>query len=174
MVTNPGFPKAPFHLYPLLDRLPGQRVQAASSNAPVDVLAGFDPATGSLGVLLGNWVEEPDAQFATAVNLRLHCPALAGRTVAARLIRVDRERSNAFDDWQRLGRPQITSAELLDCLAGRRDTPRQDEVARLFETLAAAAQLEPGEELPLVFTADGNAACQIGLPVFGLAYLATH
>ncbi len=174
MVANPGFPKAPFHLYSLLDRLPGQRVQAESSNAPVDVLAGFDSATHSLGVLLGNWVEEPAAAFATSVTVRLHCPALAGKTVAARLVRVDQERSNAFDDWQRLGRPQITRDELLDYEAGRRDTPRQEEVARLIGALTAAAQLEVGEDLPLVFTAAGNAECQIALPVCGLAYLAVR
>lgn len=171
LVTNPGFPKAPFHLYSLLDRLPGQRVGATSSNAPIDVLAGFDPATKSLGVLVGNWVEEPDASFTTAVTLRLRCPVWAGQTLAARLVRVDREHGNAYDDWQRLDSPQVTRTELEEYRAGHRDTPRQQEVARLIDALSAAARLDTGETIPLAFGADGTAECSIPLPAFGLAYL---
>jgi xylan 1,4-beta-xylosidase len=171
LMTNPGIPKAPFHLYTLLDRLPGQRIQAEASNAPVDVLAGYDDATRSMGILIGNWTEEPATDFTTAITLRLHCPALAGQTVDARLIRVDRERSNFFDDWEALGSPQITRAELLDHLAGTRDTPRQREVANLLDKLAAAAQLEAGESLSLRFDGDGQSESLFPLPVFGLAYL---
>jgi xylan 1,4-beta-xylosidase len=171
MFTNPGFPKAPFHLYTLLDRLPGHRVKAASSNAPVDVLAGYDPAQQQLGVILGNWVEDPASDFTTQTTLRLHCPAWAGRTTKARLVRVDREHSNAFDDWQRLGSPQITRAKLADYRAGKRDTPRQQEVATLIATLTAAARLDSGADLSLTFDAAGDAETTIPLPVFGLVSL---
>jgi hypothetical protein len=171
MFTNPGFPKAPFHLYTLLDRLPGRRVQATSSNAPVDVLAGYDAAHQQLGVSLGSWVEDPASDFTTQTTLRLHCPAWAGRTTKARLVRVDREHSNAFDDWQRLGSPQITRAKLADYRAGKRDTPRQQEVATLIATLTAAARLDSGADLSLTFDAAGDAETTIPLPVFGLVSL---
>ena len=171
MFTNPGFPKAPFHLYELLNRLPGRRIQAESSNAPVDVLASYDPKSKTFGIVLGNWVEETDAKHETRVTLRVRCPDLAGQTVPARLVRVDQERSNAFDDWQRMGSPQITRDELQDYRDRRRETPRQKEVAALVEALAGAAELEAGEELRLVFAADGQAQAELPLPAFGLALL---
>ena len=174
MFTNPGFPKAPFHLYTLLNRLPGQRVRANSSNAPIDVLASHDPEGKKLGVLLGNWVEDPAAAFETQVTLRLNCPAFAGKKLTARLVRVDPRHSNAFDDWQALERPQISTQELADYRAGKRDTPRQNEVAKLLEALTQAAQLEPGETTPLRFDADGKAQHRLQLPAFGLAYLAVQ
>jgi xylan 1,4-beta-xylosidase len=171
MFTNPGFPKAPFHLYTLLNRLPGKRVKAVSSNAPVDVLAGYDETDRRLGVLVGNYVEPPDAAHVTQTTLRLHCPQLAGMRAKGVLLRVDRQHSNAFDEWQRLGSNQVTRDELADFRAGKRDTPRQAEVARLVDELSAAAQLDAGEAFPLVFDATGNAEYAMPLPAFGLAYL---
>ena len=171
MFTNPGFPKAPFHLYTLLNRLSGVRITAEPSNAPVDVLASFNSDSSELHVLLGNWIESPDEDYATAVTLKLHCPDLAGKRLTGKLVQVDRNHSNAHDEWQSLDRPQIKRTELMDYRAGKRGTPRQLEVAKLIETLAQAARLEAGKDMPVAFDANGNAHLEITLPAFGLSQL---
>ena len=171
MFTNSGFAKAPFHLYTLLNRQRGVRVAAESSNDPVGALASFDSANGTLHVLLGNWIESPEENYVTKVTLKLHCPGLAGKRLAGKLVRVDSSHSNAYDDWQRFGSPQIDRTELMDYRAGKRETPRQQEIARLVDTLASAARLHPGEDVTVPFDVNGEVQLAIELPAFGLAQL---
>lgn len=171
MFSNLGFPKAPFHLYALLNRLKGTRVVAESSNAPVDGLASFDDKGSRLQVLLGNWIETADADYVTEVTLNMHCPGLAGQRVRGRLVCVDREKGNAYDEWQGVGSPQVGRAELMDYRAGKRETPRQQEVAKLIDMLSDAARLPEGEEVEVAFDGSGSGQLRIGLPVFGVALL---
>ncbi|MBT3376533.1 MAG: hypothetical protein HOJ57_37765 [Lentisphaerae bacterium] len=171
MFTNPGFPKAPFHLYTLLNRMGGTRVTAESSNAPVDVIASCNSANGKVAVLFGNWIESPDEDYATTITLNLRCPDLAKRRLVGTLVQVDRNRSNAYGEWQSLDRPQVTRAELFDYRAGKHETPRQQDVAKLIEALAQAARLEPGQDVPVVFDGAGTTKLKFSLPAFGLAQL---
>ena len=166
--TCVGVPKASFHIFTMLNRLAGVRVKAQSSNDPIDCLAAFDADAKVLRVVLGNYVEDPKSSFSTAVSLQVHAPFLANRRARVSVTRVTSTESNAYDEWIRMGRPQVTRKQLVAYRSGKRETDDQRAVASLIETLKARAALAPPKCLAVAFDDRGRVTLDVAMPVFSV------
>ena len=163
-----GVPKAPFHLFTLLDRLAGERVQATSSNAPIDVLASYDQDKRILRVLLGNYAEDPASVFSTTVSLAVSLPEWAGKHVNVAVTRVTPTESNAYDEWEALGKPQVSKKQLLAYRAGKRESEEEKRVWDLIEKLKSCAKLAPPQRSTLSVPANARARIDLSMPVFSV------
>ena len=166
--TCVGVPKAPFHVFAMLNRLTGMRVAARTSNEPIDCLAAFDERGRTLRLMLGNYVEDSKSTFSTGVALKIRAPVFAGKRVRVSVTRVTPTASNAYDEWAAMGKPQVTRPQLVAYRAGKRETDEQRKVATLVETLKARAALAPPERSTLQFDGQGRASLELAVPVFSV------
>ncbi|NOY79675.1 MAG: hypothetical protein GXP31_01590 [Kiritimatiellaeota bacterium] len=171
LFTAPGFPKAPFHVFEFLDRLRGARVAAESSNEPIVALAAWDADRSCLGVIVGNYVEDPRVTFSTRVGFRFTVPGFAGNLVRVQVSRVTPSLGNAYDDWVAWERPQVTRTELLKWVEGRLGSDREKRVGTLLDRLTKAAGLPPPETLSVRFDAQGAGNLTLDMPLFSVFFV---
>jgi len=106
LFSNQGVPTAALNTFRCLNRLSGRRVPLERATEPVDGLATVDESKKQAAVLLFNFVEDPKDRFATTVRLNVRTPEWMGdKRVRIEHFRVDRDHSDPYTIWEKMGRP---------------------------------------------------------------------
>jgi xylan 1,4-beta-xylosidase len=130
-------------------------VGGAEGEAAVGPVSGIATASADgqrIGILLSNYVDDPEADFSTDTTVKFTgLPFPAGELRFRRYL-IDASRSNAFDQWLSLGKPDKPTA--LEIRGLRRDAQLelfQEKVVTVAEdgTLSAAMRL-PAHSVTLI------------------------
>ncbi len=151
MVTVDGIPKPNYQVFRLLHQIAGTRVEAGSSNEPVDALAVRSTDGQKLWVLIWNFWEDPrEPPFGTKTLLKIKGLPHPPRDCRAQI--VDADHGNPRAAWERMGRPEKLT---------------QQQRAALLQ----AAQL--GDPTPVALTTEieGTISAEMVLPVWSVRLL---
>jgi xylan 1,4-beta-xylosidase len=166
MATTGGINVPAFNVFRMLGKMSGKRVGVESSGAIAldEILRsgvrGTKPDVSALAALDGNklfvlaWHYHDDDAPGPAADIALQLKNLPAAAQRAQLVqyRIDRDHSNAFTAWQRMGSPE-------------KPTPQQ------FIDLERAGQLETIGNPETVSIAAGAAGVKLKLPRQGVALL---
>jgi xylan 1,4-beta-xylosidase len=162
LATN-GVDKPVLNVFRMFGKMTGKRVSAESSrmyelktvldssirNEPeIGVLASRDKTTA--GILVWNYHDEDKQAPAETVTIDIN--GIPGKKFKLTEYRIDREHSNSYEVWKKMGSPQNPTAE---------------QVARLEK----AGQLETIGKVKKIRTESGRAITHISLPRQGVALL---
>lgn len=157
-LASNGIEKPVFNVFRMFAKMSGERLPVESSGEiPLDKMLeqgvrGDPDVTGfaslddnKLCVMLWHYHDDDVAGPDAAVELKITGVEVPGHVMRMREYRVDKEHSNAYSAWQRMGSPQ---------------QPTEEQ----YLALEAAAQLAEISEPRLLFVRDGNAALEVSLP----------
>ena len=109
-----GVPSPQGNGFMMFARMNGsERVEAESSNEPIEILAAVDNKKGVLRIITGNFVEDPAQEFETKVNLSVNWPQAKDKEVKVTRYVIDEEHGNAYTLWVNAGSPETADKEFI-------------------------------------------------------------
>lgn len=147
-----GVPCATINSFRALNMLSGERLPVDIKTNPIDALASWDKNANILTVVLTNFVEDPNMQFTTDVNVKIKLPKKIEQDMLRQSIyMVDKDNGDPYTIWKAMGSP---------------DTADENGIKKLMK--AAELKLMTAKNIN---PKDGTVALHIKMPVFSIAII---